>query len=404
MNLEFGKTTSFIKHWLLRNKRILISQGAGRSGKTFSILQLMILTAYWNPNANLKFSIVSNTLPRLRKGAIRDFQTIMIDTGLWDNKNWNRSESIYYWGNNIIEFFSADDPGKVRGPQRDFLFINECNSLSWETARQLMVRTSKQIYLDYNPEEEFWVHTELMPNPKYAGKWGFVKTTLFDNEELPQAQRDDMLAIAERDPWFKKVYIDGELGIREGAILPHFKLIPHIPEEIKSAGKEFIGLDFGWNDPTAISRVWMFGDRAQPITDIYIDEIYYAGETSTDMINEVLKPYHPTLIIADNARPDIIAELKHLGRNITGATSKDIIWGINLLKRANLYLTERSANFQNEFRKYTWAQDKWGNKLNVPVDDHNHLIDGLRYCALYLQKQAQDTVAHRRKPTKVVKI
>lgn len=402
--LEFGGTTSFEKHWPLRNKRILISQGAGRSGKTFTLLQLLILLSINNPKMNLRFSIVGNTFPNLKKGAIRDFQTIMLDLGLWDDTKWNKSESIYYHNGNIIEFFSADQPGKVRGPQRDFLFINECNNISWETVRQLMLRTAKQIFLDFNPEEEFWVHEEIMNNPAYSGKWGFVKTTMFDNEKLDPNQRADMLAMAETDPWFKQVYILGEVGRREGAILPNYKLIPEISELHRQKGKRLIGVDFGWNDPTTVIDCYFFGNQTNPIQDIFIDQIYYAGETMIEKFDKILKPHYPTLIIADNARPDLINELSHRGNNIMGATSKEILWGLELLKRANIHITERSVDVVKEFRNYIWATDKTGKSLNIPIDKWNHSIDAIRYCAIYLAKLAQNNYINKRTPSKIKKL
>jgi len=134
------------------NKRIVLLQGGTGSGKSFSILQYLIYLTSNSP-VSLFVSIVGETLPALKRGAYRDFFKILGES--YDESCHNKSDLTYTIGKSTIEFFSADQPSKVRGPRRDILFINECNNIDYETYTQLEIRTKRRVFLDYNPVSEF---------------------------------------------------------------------------------------------------------------------------------------------------------------------------------------------------------------------------------------------------------
>jgi phage terminase large subunit len=370
--IEIEPTTAFFKHHET-TKRIVISEGGGRSGKTFSILQLLIL--YSITNKSKLVSVVAENIPFLKRGAIRDFKTIMTDLGFWIDNNWSKGNSIYEFGNGTqIEFFSADNPGKALGAARDVLFLNEANNMHYEMAFQLIGRTREKIWIDYNPRSEFWAHTEIMGNPDFAGMFDFVHTTFKDNEYLEQTIKDVMLARAAKDENYRRVYVQGLLGNIEGLIFPNFNLVDKMPE-----GKYFYGLDWGYtNDPTALVQCLIKGD------DIYLHElIYQTGLQNSDIVKLMTDAAIGFIaeIVADSAEPKSIDFIYEAGFNIHGAEKgrDSVMFGLDLMRQKNIHITKESINIVAEFRNYTFKMDKNGKILNEPIDSHNHGIDAARY-------------------------
>ncbi len=398
MEINLDITTAFKKHYECK-KKIVISQGGGRSGKTISITQILILEALQTPNSII--SIVAENMPFLKRGAIRDFIQIMQTSGLWDDNRWNKTESIYRFPTgSIIEFFSVENPGRALGSARDFLFINECNNVPYETAFQLIARTRKRTYLDYNPTGEFWVQEEIMQNPDFDGEYELIISTYKDNEFLEESIIKTMIARGNKDPNYKRVYIDDEMGVAEGLVIPTIKLIDYIPEEIYDKAKmQYLSLDFGYsNDPSSINEVFILGDHKQPVIDIYVDEVAYQTELSNKNLTSIIKDRilkDNYKVIADSSEPKSIAEIESYGVNIYAIEKPQgsVNYGISLLQLANIYVTKNSINTIKEFRNYKWAKDRQGRPVKdskgrpQPIDLWNHSIDGIRYVAMYHNDQ-----------------
>lgn len=374
--MSFQTTTAQSKIARLR-KRIRIVQGGTSSSKTFSIIPLLISYAIENPMSEI--SVVSESIPHLKRGAIKDFQKIMILCDLYKDSQMNKSDLKYRFKNgSYIEFFSVDQPDKLRGARRDILFVNECNNIDFESYQQLSVRTKKFIYLDYNPTNEFWVHTELM-NDKDTD---FVVLTYKDNEALDKAIVKEIEKAKEKaktssywDNWWK-VYGLGQLGSLEGVIFNNWQIIDNIPAEATLLG---FGLDFGFsNDPSSLIAVFQYNDK------IICDErIYATGLLNSDIIR--LMNHDKRLPIwADSAEPKSIEEIRRAGFNIKSVEKgKDsIVYGISVLQDKDILVTKPSINLIKELRSYSWDTDKAGKKLNKPIDDFNHAIDALRYFAM----------------------
>ena len=378
MNLNLTVSRNFHKH-RATTKKIVISQGGGRSGKTFSILQLFIMTAI--ERRGLLLSVVAENLPFLKRGAIRDFKTIMQSIGLWQDEAWNRTNFEYTLPNNsVIEFFSADSSGKALGAARDYLFINECNNVKYEIAFQLLARTRKRCFLDFNPVAEFWAHTEILNNPAFDGQVDFVHSTFLDNQLLDAGIKQTMLARAAIDSNYRTVYIDGQIGSLEGLIFPSINLIDDLPERHEAG---VIGLDFGYTqDPT--SAIHVIDHAGQ----WYFDELLYrTGMRNTD-INSALTNHKHLTIFADSSDPKSIDDLYLYGLNIhpvvKGADS--IQYGIDLMKQQTINVTKRSVNLIKELRNYTYDRDKEGKLINKPIDFLNHAIDAARYGVMMKQR------------------
>lgn len=346
--------------------RIRIVQGGSSASKTYSILQKLILQAEQSNETKL-WSIVTDTHPNITKGAYRDFIGILEDKKVEHTRTKVPLEvRINNW---TFEFFGLDDETKARGGRRDGLFINEANRIKWETARQLIMRTRGIVYIDYNPDSEFWAHE------KYKNKddCSFVIVTYKDNEMCPDAAIKEIEAYKTTDPEWYKVYGLGVVGnLYAGKVFRNWKEaeFPNIDY--------WYGLDFGFsNDPTAVVRV------AKEQDNIYVDEIIYQIELTNSQIAKLLNQngYNGELIICDSAEPKSIQELNLMGINATGADKKpgSVNEGIDYLRRHNVYYTPRSANIKKEFNHYKWQKDKQGGFINKPVDMWNHGIDALRY-------------------------
>ena len=353
-------------------KRIKIIQGGTSAGKTYGILPILITKAATYPKTEI--SVVAETIPHLRRGALKDFLRIMKDTGRYFDERFNKSLLRYEFANgSYIEFFSADDSSKLRGARRDVLYINECNNVTFESYNELAIRTKKAIYLDFNPANEFWVHTEL----KDEQDSDFLILTYKDNEALDNSivqQIEKNRLKAETSAYWSnwwRVYGLGEIGMLEGVIFSNWKTIDILPKEANLIG---IGLDFGYtNDPTAIIEIYNYNG-----TRIINELKYQTGMLNSDIANAL--PKHVP-VYADSSEPKSIEEIKRYGITIKGVTKgKDSInYGIDVMQRNEYLVTSNSTNLIKELRAYCWDTDKQGTRLNKPIDTNNHGIDALRY-------------------------
>lgn len=350
--------------------RVIVNKGSTRSSKTWSILQLLYLIAKLSPRPRM-ISIVSESLPHLKKGCIRDFRLMLENEGEWDNRCWNATDKIYRAGFSFIEFFGVDSPGKVHGPSRDILYVNECINIEYETYRQLAIRTTETIFLDYNPCFEFWVDEKVLPLEKSL----LLHSTYKDNNRLSPAQVREIESNRETDPDWWRVYGLGETGSREGTVMQNWDIVEALPGEYK---KRYIGVDFGYtNDPTAIVDIRLSEG------EIWIDEIAYSQRLDNPDIARLIleKAGKELLVVADSAEPKSIAELRRYGLQAEGAIKgKDsILLGIGIMNRYRKHITRQSLNIINEYRNYRYASDANGNATNKPIEKYNHSIDAQRY-------------------------
>ena len=353
-------------------KRIKIIQGGTSASKTFSTLFILINKAMFYDN--LEISVVAESIPHLRRGAVRDFLKIMKWGNRYTETSFNKSYLKYEFQNgSFIEFFSADDASKLRGARRDILYINECNNVSFESYNELSIRTKKEIYLDFNPSNEFWVHNEL----KGEDDADFIILTYKDNEALDegivqQIEKNRLKAKTSTywDNWWR-VYGLGEIGQLQGAVFSNYKLIDKIPTEARLIG---IGIDFGYtNDPTSIIEVYKHNE-----TRILNELTYQTGLLNSD-IAKILPSNVPCY--ADSAEPKSIADIQRYGITIKGVTKgrDSINYGIDVMQRENYLVTSNSTNLIKELRSYCWDTDKTGKRLNKPISMYDHAIDAVRY-------------------------
>lgn len=301
---------------------------------------------------------------------MRDFLRIMEEHRYFQDDRWNKSDYIYtFESGSKIEFFSADQPAKVRGPRRDVLFINEANNIPYDTYLQLEVRTKKIIWLDWNPTHEFWWYTEVLPNHDVD----FITLTYKDNEALDPEIVKSIESKKYNKSWWR-VYGEGKLGEIENRIYTGWQQIDKIPEEARF---ELYGLDFGYtNDPSAVVAIYKWN------RGVIFDEILYRKGLSNKKIADYMLTQPPGLIVADSAEPKSIDELAIYGLDVIpsqkGADS--VVHGIQRIQGLKVYVTKRSVNLLREYRNYLWMKDKNDKIINKPdpaCDDH--LLDAARY-------------------------
>jgi phage terminase large subunit len=375
----FKRTTS-INKLLKLEKRKKVIQGGTSAGKTFGILPILIDRAAKTPR--LEISVVSETIPHLRRGAIKDFLKVMDWTGRFIDSNWNRTLLTYKFANgSYIEFFSAEQESKLRGARRNILYINEANNISFEAYHQLAIRTSGEIWLDFNPTAEFWAHTEVLKDNDSE----HIILTYKDNEALPDTIIHDIeqaeVKAQSSSYWANwwKVYGLGQIGSLQGVVFDNWQQVAKVPTDAKLLG---FGMDFGFtNDPTTLIAVYKTNNQ------LYFDEVLYRTNMTNLDIGNFMKSENigrPLEIVADSAEPKSIEELRRQGFLITPAKKgpDSIKIGIDILKREPFFVTQNSINLIKELRSYVWATDRDGKLTGNPIDHSNHAIDALRYFAL----------------------
>lgn len=356
---------------------VVVNQGGTSSGKTYSILQVLFCKAIQEPEMTI--TVAGQDIPNLKVGALRDAETIVNSTPIFQQEisSFNKTDRIYKFRNgSVIEFNSYDDQQDAKSGKRDYLFINEANGIPYLVAEQLMLRTKKQVFIDYNPSEEFWVHEYILKE----------KTTqLFisdhrHNPFCPDSIRAKIEALKDKDPELYKVYARGLTGKIEGLVYRDWDLCDGIP-----FGATLIAdwLDFGFtNDPTSFGQVYTQNG------ELWVDELIYEPGLTNPDIAERLRSFSISRgedIIADSSEPKSIQEICNLGFNVIPVVKgpDSIRLGINILKRYKINITRRSHGIKKEIKSYKWKTNKaTGLVLNEPIDFNNHSLDGLRYVGL----------------------
>jgi len=366
------------EHLLDSQKKIVVEQGGTRSGKTYNIL-LFIIFHYCQTHTGKTITICRKTFPALRSSVMRDFIDILKIHNKYLESNHNKSNSEYQLDGNLIEFISVDQPQKIRGRKREFLFINEANELDYEDWQQLVFRTTEKIVIDFNPSDFYhWIYDKVIPREDVE----FYKTTYLDNKFLDSSIIEEIERLKETDDHYWRIYGLGERGYSKATIFKYYET-DKVPDDA-----EFVsfGLDYGYtNDPTAMVGVWKRG------YDLYIKEYIFQTMMTGRDIHQRLKDLgiQRDLIFADSAEPRLNDELRKMGWNVRPSVKgKDSInAGIDLLKRFKIHITKDSHNAIQEFRDYKWKEDKSGKLTNQPEPKNDHLIDSTRYACYSIMSQ-----------------
>ena len=367
-NLKILVTPVYLKNHQLK-QRIIVNQGGSRSSKTYSIAQLFIMKSF--EVTGKTFTICRKTLPALKATAMRDFFEILNDMGLHVEKDHNKTENLYKLNGNLFEFLAVDEQQKVRGRKRDYLWMNEANEFKHEDFKQLSMRTTTQIFLDYNPSDEFhWIYDKVLTRKDCV----FIKSTYLDNPFLELELVKEIESYKLLDPNYWKIYGLGERGMNEAGIYSHFTLIDDMPENLD---EEIYGLDFGFNNASSLERI---GLRDQ---NVFTENIIYKKHlTNSDLIDEMDKMgvSKEKLIYADAAEPQRIQEIKEAGYWIVPADKSQgsVKKGIDTMKSRAWSIVKTSLKTIKEAQSYKWKV-KDEKILDEPVKVNDHSMDAIRY-------------------------
>ena len=365
------KTTNVFNKAYRSKTRITCLQGGTRSSKTYSLCQLFIVKCL--EDTGKTYTIVRKTLPALKGTAYRDVLNILKEMELYSEENHNKSELSYLLNGNLIEFISVDQPQKIRGRKRNYLWLNEANELTYEDWTQLILRTTEQIYLDYNPSDPYsWIYEKVQTRDDCT----FLKSTYKANPFLDEDTIAEIERLKDIDPDYWRVYGLGEIGSIQTMIFRNFNLVDDVQGNLVG-----YGLDFGFtNSPTALVEVRQLDDN------LYIKELLYEKRLTNTALANKLNEFgidRQTEIIGDSAEPKSIEEIYRQGFNIKPAKKgAGIHLGLDIMRRYKLHITKDSLNAIKEFRGYKWSTDKNGDVLNTPVKVNDHLIDATRYLCL----------------------
>jgi len=372
--MEIKATPIFEKNWTsLTNgqTRFIINQGGSRSSKTYSLCQVIIVYCLQNPNKVV--SIVRKTFPALRATVMRDFFEIMKDLEIYDKANHNMSENIYRFNNgSIVEFFSVDDEQKIRGRKRDLGWCNEANELYFEDFQQLNMRTESKLIFDYNPSESAsWLYE--LPEEESI----LIKSTYKDNPFLPESIKRQIEDLKRTDEALYQIYALGEKAISKSNIYSNWTFVREKPLRFQNY---VYGLDFGYNHPTALVRIYWHEK------DIFIEPVIYESYLTTSQLIEKFGQLgidKNTDIIADYARPEIIAELQIAGYNVSNA-NKVVKKGIDNVKTFGVYCLD-DPRVKKEYDNYKWK--KVGDTItDEPVKLFDDAMDAIRYATVYIKE------------------
>lgn len=368
MKLETTRVYTELDSGIASGHTTISAQGGARSGKTYNILIWLIVRCVQNPCTTV--SVCRATFPALRGSAMRDFLEILKNMGIYDKRSWNKTEFIYTFSNGSwVEFFSCDDEQKLRGRKRAILFVNEANEITYLEWRQLVMRTTTLSILDYNPsfDDGHWIF-ELNQNEKV---YHFI-TTYKDNPFLPEViiKAIEDLKYSNSSLW--QVYGLGQIAIIEGLVFKNVEIMERFPTDIPRRNV-YIGMDLGYNDPTAIVMVGTLGGK------LYIDEVCYRTQMTQDDIVSELKPFRLMRIISESASKQLTEGIRREGINLRPVKKTVIMEGIRKMLTYQICVTRHSSNIIKEFRNYTYEQDKNGKWLDKPIDTFNHAIDAVRY-------------------------
>lgn len=372
--MELKSTIIFQKnHQALQGpERFIVNEGGSRSSKTYSLCQLVIV--YCLQNKGKVVSIIRKTFPALRATVLRDFTEILKDLGIYSLEAHNKSEQIYTFPNgSMVEFFSVDDEQKIRGRKRDIAWCNEANELYFDDFTQLNMRTEHKLIFDYNPSDNSsWLYE--LP----AEDTVMIRSTYKDNPFLPQSIRNQIEDLKRTDEALYQIYALGQKAVSKSNIYSNWTFMTHRPARFTSY---VYGLDFGYNHPTALMRVY-WHER-----DIFIEPVIYESYLTTTMLIEKMRQLNiekEVTILADYARPEIIAEMVNSGYDVINA-NKVVKKGIDYVKTFGVFCMD-NKEIKREYDNYKWK--KIGDHItDEPVKLFDDAMDAVRYAVTYIKDE-----------------
>lgn len=366
-NIKLEASPVFAKNWQAVKSRITVNQGGTRSGKTYALCQLFALMMMSQQGQIL--TIARQHQATARATVVRDFLQVMQAMGLHKEEYYKKVDLEYHFNGNVLEFIGTDQPQKIRGRKRHYLWLNEANEISYDSWKQLIFRTTGRIWLDYNPSEEYhWIYDKVIPRKDAT----FIQSTYKDNPFLPAELVAEIERLQTEDPTYWQIYGLGEKAVSQAIIYPKWDTFN---EPNQGYHDRIFALDFGFNNPSVLLEL-----RLVDGLHCYVYERVYSSKLTNSQLIQACAPYldKRTPIYADSAEADRIEEFSLAGYNIHPAT-KDVHKGIDTVKTFRLHIDSQAGNTIKEIKSYKWKEDRDGRVLDQPVKLNDHAMDALRY-------------------------
>lgn len=382
MKIKPHFTPVFQSLWEDQN-RINAFRGGARSSKTWSILQaicIWFVTGYFGKKHYPKgsFSIVRETLPSLRASAYKDFIELLHEFGVYRMIDHRKTVLEFHFGGRSVVFFSTDDlnSAKLRGRQHSFAYINEANTVSFEAFNQISMRTEHFLIVDYNPAGyENWCKTHVEGLKLEQGKTRLHVSTYKMNPFLTAEMVEEIEALKYTDRDLYDVYARGNWVKSRNNVFESFEIINQMPKEFD---REYFGIDFGYQDPTAVCRVLIHGNN------IFIEQLVYKSKLMLNQLADKLHSLGVGKLYADH-EPRTIRELKTRGIRIKPAKkgNDSIRQGLGFIRQHNIHILSTSKDAIREFSRYRYKLDDLNNPTDEVLDQDNHIPDAVRYAVSY---------------------
>jgi len=398
VNLPDVVGRGYKQFWNFKGRyRVVKGSRASKKSKTTALDTVIRVMKY--PGANVL--VIRKTYRTLHDSCFADLKwavhRLKVDH-LWQFKE-SPLEAIYLPTGQKILFRGLDDPLKVTSITVDtgvlcFGWIEEAYEIMSEDDFNMLDESIrgeipeeykglwKQWTLTFNPwNERHWLKSRFfdVEDPDILA----ITTNYMCNEWLDAADLKLFEDMKVRNPRRYQVAGLGNWGIVEGLVFENWEEKNFDVQEIRSIPgiKSVTGLDFGYsNDPTAL----FCGLVDEKNKELYVfDELYQTGLVNAAIYKKIVEMgYGKEKIIAESAEPKSIAELRDLGLQHIKPARKgrdSVNNGIQYIQNYHITVHPRCVNFLTEISNYSWSQDKFGKRLNIPIDDFNHLMDAMRY-------------------------
>ena len=382
--------------WRFKGRyRVVKGSRASKKSKTTALWYIVNMMKY--PQANTL--VIRKTFRTLKDSCFTELKWAVhrLKVDAWWEFKESPLEATYKPTGQKIYFRGLDDPLKVTSITVDvgvlcwawleeaYEVLNEDDfNILDESIRGGVPEGSglfKQWTITFNPwNEHHWLKKRFFDHPD--DETLALTTNYMCNEWLDAADIKVFEDMKKRNPRRYAVAGLGGWGIVDGLVYENWKEEAFDLDEVRSRPGiiSAFGLDFGYtNDPSTL----FCGLLDQKAKQLFVfDEMYRKGLSNRAIYDTVTNMgYGKERITADSAEPKSIDELKSLGLRVKGAAKgKDSVKnGIQWIQDLEIIIHPRCVNFLTEISNYTWDTDKFGNKLNVPIDDFNHLMDAMRY-------------------------
>ena len=383
MKLEI-EGNKILDQMLASNHRFILNVGGSRSGKTYAILQYILI--YCLRNKDKIITIARKTFPSLRLGAYREFVEMLKVYNIYKEENHNKTNNFYNLNNNTVQFISLDQAIKLRGLRHDLVFIDEVNEIDKDEADQLFMRTGEKILMAQNPSDALHWSLKLKANEDCL----YLHSTYVDNPFLPQAivNQIESYKLTDEDLW--QIYGLGLPAKNNELVYNHQQFFTEDDLTITDSDNithnlfdEIIwGLDFGYNHPTALVKIWVNVNKRI----IWCKEIIHQSYLTTNDLITLMKDLDITdRVYCDSAEPKTIEEIKRAGFDAVNSM-KEVKEGIDCIKGQNFFIHRESVKTLEELRRYKWKM-KGDIKTDEPIKLFDDALCAIRYATFtYLTK------------------